>query len=79
MTFDFSKWMGKYGDVAPDESIEYKDSSGTWNEETDYSLSSISSQFQQRGYIFRDELRKIGNGRQEVGLTTISRRTASLQ
>lgn len=36
MTFDFSKWMGKYGDVAPDESIEYKDSSGTWNEETDY-------------------------------------------
>jgi hypothetical protein len=61
MTFDFSKWMGKYGEVAPDESIEYKDSSGTWNEETDYSLSSISSQFQQRGYIFRDELRKIGN------------------
>ena len=52
--------MGKYGDVAPDETIEYKDGSGAWKEEKDYRLSSISSQFQQRGYIFRDELRKIG-------------------
>jgi hypothetical protein len=28
MIFDFSTWIGKYGDVAPDERIEYKDDSG---------------------------------------------------
>jgi len=60
MSFDFSRWIEAYGDVAPDESIEYKDDSGTWREETDYRLGSISSEFQRRGYISREELRKIG-------------------
>lgn len=60
MPFDFSEWIEAYGKVAPDESIEYKDDSGTWREETDYRLGSISSEFQQRGYISREELRKIG-------------------
>jgi hypothetical protein len=60
MSFDFSEWIEAYGKVAPEESIEYKDESGTWREETDYRLGSISSEFQRRGYISRDELRKIG-------------------
>ena len=60
MPFDFSEWIEAYGKVAPDESIEYKDDSGTWREETDYRLESISSEFQRRGYISREELRKIG-------------------
>lgn len=60
MSFDFSEWIEAYGKVAPDESIEYKDDSGTWREETDYRLGSISSEFQRRGYISREELRKIG-------------------
>ena len=60
MQFDFPKWINKYDDVAPDESIEYKDKSGTWKEEKDYHFGSISARFQQRGYIYRDELRKIG-------------------
>lgn len=60
MSFDFSEWIDAYGTVAPDESIEYKDGSGTWCKETDYRLGSISSAFQRRGYISKDELRKIG-------------------
>jgi len=60
MSFDFSEWIEAYGKVAPDESIEYKDDSGAWCEETDYRLGSISSEFQRRGYISREELRKIG-------------------
>jgi len=60
MSFDFSNWIEAYGKVAPDESIEYKDDSGTWREETDYRLGTISSEFQRRGYISREELRKIG-------------------
>jgi hypothetical protein len=60
MSFDFSEWIDAYGKVAPDESIEYRDESGTWREETDYRLRSISSEFQRRGYISREELRKIG-------------------
>lgn len=60
MSFDFPKWINKYDDVAPDESIEYKDNSGAWKEEKDYRFGSISARFQQRGYIHRDELRKIG-------------------
>lgn len=61
MSFDFSEWIDAYGKVAPDESIEYKDESDSWREETDYRLGSISSEFQRRGYISREELRKIGN------------------
>lgn len=60
MSLDFPKWIDKYDDVAPDETIEYKDSSGTWREETGYDFGNISSALQQRGYLFRDELRKIG-------------------
>ena len=60
MSFDFPKWISKYDDVAPDESIEYRDNSGAWKEEKDYRFGSISAQFQQRGRIHRDELRKIG-------------------
>jgi len=60
MSFDFSEWIEAYGKVAPDESIEYKDESGSWREETDYQLGSISSEFQRRGYISREGLRKIG-------------------
>jgi hypothetical protein len=60
MTFEFSKWIEAYGNVAPDESIKYKDDSGTWREETDYQLNSISSELQRRGYIYQEELREIG-------------------
>lgn len=60
MPFDFPKWIDKYDDVAPDETIEYKDSSGTWREEKEYDFGNISSALQQRGYLFRDEIRKIG-------------------
>lgn len=60
MSFDFPKWIDNYDDVAPDEIIEYRDSSGTWREEMEYDFGNISSALQQRGYLFRDELRKIG-------------------
>lgn len=60
MPLDFPKWISEYEAVNPDESIEYRDGSGTWKEEKDYRFGSISSEFQQRGHIYRDELRKIG-------------------
>lgn len=60
MTLYFPKWIDKYDDENSDESIEYRDGSGAWKVEDDPLLSSISKQFQQRGYIFRDELRRIG-------------------
>lgn len=60
MSLNFSKWIDKYEDANPGESIEYRDGSGKWKEDKDYRFSSISSNFQRRGYIHRDELRKIG-------------------
>lgn len=60
MSFDFSKWINKYDAVAPDEKIEYQDSSGNLKEEKDPKLRSISQALQQRGYILRSELRQIG-------------------
>ena len=60
MSFDFQKWIRKYDNVAPDEIVEYRDDTGKWQEERDHSFGSISSRFQQRGHITRDELRKIG-------------------
>lgn len=60
MSFDFSKWISKYDAVAPDEKIEYRDSSGNLKEEKDPKLGSISQALQQRGYILREELRQIG-------------------
>lgn len=60
MAFDFSKWVGKYEDANPDESIEYREGSGAWKEDKYYGFYAISSEFQQRGHIYRDELRKIG-------------------
>jgi len=41
MTLDFPKWIKKYDDVAPDETIEYKDISGTWREETEYDFGKV--------------------------------------
>ena len=60
MSLDFSKWISKYDAVAPDEKIEYRDSSGNLKEEKDPKLGSISQVFQQRGYLLREELRQIG-------------------
>ena len=60
MSFDFSKWISKYDAVAPDEKIEYRDSSGNLKEEKDPKLGSISQALQQRGYLLREELRQIG-------------------
>ena len=60
MSFDFLKWINKYDAVAPDEKIEYQDSSGNLKEEKDPKLNSISQALQQRGYILRSELRQIG-------------------
>lgn len=60
MSLDFSKWINKYYAVAPDEKIQYRDSSGNLNEEEDPKLGSISQAFQQRGHILREELLQIG-------------------
>ncbi|WP_139835070.1 hypothetical protein [Halorubrum ezzemoulense] len=60
MSLDFPKWIAQYRQVNPKESIEYRDSSGAWKEDKYHRFYSISSEFQQRGYIYRDELRKIG-------------------
>lgn len=60
MSLDFPKWKGEYKEVNPDESIEYRDGSGAWNEDNDYRFGSISTEFQKRGHIYRDELRRIG-------------------
>ena len=60
MSFDFLKWINKYEAVAPDEKIEYQDSSGNLKEEKDPKLGSISQALQQRGYLLREELRQIG-------------------
>ena len=67
MSLNFSKWIDRYEAANPDESIEYRDSSGTWKEDKDYRFSSISSELQQRGYIYRDELRKIGGWKVPTG------------
>jgi len=60
MAFDFSHWIDSYGGVAPDETIEYRDTSGTWRGETEYDFRNISSALRQQEYVRRDELRKIG-------------------
>lgn len=60
MSLNFTKWIDKYEDANPEESIEFRDVSGAWKEDEDYRFGSISSAFQQRGHIYRDELRKIG-------------------
>jgi hypothetical protein len=60
MTFNFSKWIDRYEQANPNESIKYRDDSGAWKEDKYYRLYAISSEFQQRGYIYRDELREIG-------------------
>jgi hypothetical protein len=60
MSLDFPKWISEYEAVNPDEFIEYRDDLGAWKEDKDYRFVSISSEFQQRGRIYRDEIRKIG-------------------
>ena len=60
MPLNFPKWISEYKSANPDESIKYRDGSGTWKEDKDYQFSSISPEIQQRGHIYRDELRKIG-------------------
>lgn len=60
MPLNIHTWRDRYGEVVPDETIEYRDSSGEWREETDYRLGNISTALQQRGFISREELRKIG-------------------
>jgi hypothetical protein len=60
MSMNFQRWISKYEAENPDESVEYRDRSGSWKKENDYRFGSISSEFQQRGHIYRDELRKIG-------------------
>jgi len=60
MSPNFPKWIDKYEDMNPNKSIEYRDSSGAWKEDKYYRFYAISSEFQQRGRIYRDELREIG-------------------
>jgi len=60
MSLDFPKWIDRYEQANPDESIEYRDNSGSWKEDKDYRFGSISSELQSRSYLHRDELRKIG-------------------
>lgn len=60
MSLNFPKYIHRYEAENPDESIEYRDGVGGWKKEKDYRFGSISSEFQKRGHIYRDELRKIG-------------------
>lgn len=60
MSLNFPKWINRYEQANPNESIEYRDGSGTWKEDKYYRFYAISAEFQQRGHIYRDELRKIG-------------------
>lgn len=60
MSLNISKWINRYEQANPNESIEYRDGSGSWKEDKDYRFGSISSVFQQRAHIYRDEIRKIG-------------------
>lgn len=57
MTINYKKWIKKYDYT--DYSIEFRGSSGGWEEDDDPLFPKISAEFQSRGHIYRDELRKI--------------------
>lgn len=60
MSLNFPKWMNKYENANLNKSIKYRGSSGAWKEDKYYRFYAISSELQQRGRIYRDELRNIG-------------------
>ncbi|SEH11199.1 hypothetical protein SAMN04487967_0242 [Natronorubrum sediminis] len=67
MSMDFPSLIDEYENANPGESVEYKDDSGSWQDDTDYGFGSISSEFQRRGHISRPELRKIGEWKYPTG------------
>lgn len=60
MSIKFAKRLNEYEQAYQNSSIEYKDTSGSWQTDAQPRLRSISSALQTRGYISREQLRKIG-------------------
>jgi hypothetical protein len=79
MTFNFSKWMGKYGDVVPMRVSNTRTVREIGTKRRIIASVPSLPNFNNVAISFVMSCGKSESGRREVGLTTILRRTASLQ
>lgn len=64
---NFTKWVQEYETSYQGDSIEYRDSSGSWQDDPSPRFTSIAPALQSRGYISRPQLRRIGRWKAQSG------------